>query len=42
MSGSFHLDRVSNVEIDVEFQILVNVIFLNYGQVLQSGAHSTY
>ena len=28
MSGSCHLDRVSNVEIGVECQILVIVIFL--------------
>ena len=36
MSGSCHLDRASNVE------IFVIVIFLNYDQVLQFGAHSSY
>ena len=33
--GSCHLDRVSNVEIGVECQIFVSVIFFNCGQVLQ-------
>jgi hypothetical protein len=37
MSGSCHLDR-SNVEIGVECQIFVIVIFFNCGQVLQFGA----
>jgi hypothetical protein len=40
MSGSCHLDRVSNVEIGVECQIFVIVIFFNCGPVLQFGAHS--
>ena len=40
MSGSCHLDRASNVEIDVECQIFVIVIFFNCGRVLQFGAHS--
>jgi hypothetical protein len=35
MSGSCHLDRASNVEIGVECQIFVIVIFFNYDQVLQ-------
>ena len=42
MSGSCHLDRASNVEIGVECQIFVIVIFFNYGRVLQFGAHSRY
>ena len=42
MSGSCHLDRASNVEIGVECQIFVIVIFLNCDQVLQFGAHSRY
>ena len=40
MSGSCDLDRVSNVEIDVECQIFV--IVFNFIQVLQFGAHSRY
>ena len=39
MSGSCHLDRASNVKISVECQIFVIVIFFNFGQVLQFGAH---
>ena len=42
MSGSCHLDRVSNVEIGVECQIFVIVIFFNCSRVLQFGAHSRY
>ena len=42
MSGSCHLDRASNVEIGVECQIFVIVIFFNCGRVLQFGAHSRY
>ena len=42
MSGSCHLDRASNVEIGVECQIFVIVIFFNCSQVLQFGAHSRY
>ena len=40
MSGSCHLDRASNVEIGVECQIYVIVIFFNCGRVLQFGVHS--
>ena len=43
MSGSCHLDRALNVEICVEYQIFVIVIFFNCShQVLQFGAHSRY
>ena len=42
MCGSCHLDRASNVEIGVECQIFVIVIFFNCGQVLQFVAHSRY
>ena len=42
MSGSCHLDRASNVEIGVECQIFVIVIFFNCDRVLQFGAHSRY
>ena len=42
MSDSCHLDRASNVEIDVECQTFVIVTFFNCGQVLQFGAHSRY
>ena len=42
LSGSCHLDRASNVEIGVECQIFVIVIFFDYDQVLQFGAHSRY
>jgi hypothetical protein len=35
MSGSCHLDRASNVEIGVECQIFVIVIFFNCSRVLQ-------
>ena len=42
MSGSCHLDRVPNVEIGVECQIIVIAIFFNCGRVLQFGAHSRY
>ena len=37
MFDSCHLDRVSNVEIVVECQILVVVIFVNSGQELNLG-----
>ena len=39
MSGSCHLDRASNVEIGVECQIFVIVIFLTASEF---GAHSRY
>ena len=42
MSGSCHLDRVSNVEIGVECQVFVIVIFFNCDWVLQFGAHLRY
>ena len=42
MSGSCHLDTASNVEIGVECQISVIVIFFNSGRVLQFVAHSRY
>ena len=42
MSGSCHLDMVLNVEIGVECQIFVIVIFFNCCRVLQFGAHSRY
>ena len=42
MSGSCHLDSTSYVEIGVECQIFVIVIFFNWDQVLQFGAHSRY
>ena len=42
MSNSCHLDRASNVKIDVECQIFSIVIFFNCSQVLQFGAHSRY
>ena len=42
MSGSCHLDRALNVEIGVECQIFVIVIFFNYDRVLLFGAHSRY
>ena len=35
-------DRASNVEIGVECQIFVIVIFFNCSRVLQFGAHSRY
>ena len=42
MSGSCHLDRASIVEIGVECQIFLIVIFFNCDRVLQFGAHSRY
>jgi len=42
MCGSCHLDRPLNVEIGVDCQIFVIVIFFNCVQVLQYGAHSRY
>jgi hypothetical protein len=42
MSGSCHLDRASNVEIIVECQIFVIVMFFTCGRVLQFGTHSRY
>ena len=42
MPGSCHLDRASNVEIGVECQIFVIVIFFNCGRVLQFRAHSRH
>ena len=38
MSGSCHLDRVSNVENGVECQIFVIAISFNCSRVLQYGA----
>ena len=38
MSGSCHLDSAANVEIGVECQIFVIVIFFNCDRVLQFGA----
>ena len=40
MSGSYHLNRALNVEIGVECQIFVFVIFFNCDRVLQFVAHS--
>ena len=42
MFGSCHLDRMLNVEIGVECQIFVIVIFFNCGRVLQFRSHSRY
>ena len=42
MSGSCHVDRMSDFEIGVECQIFVIVIFFNCDRVLQFGAHSRY
>ena len=42
MSGSCHLDKALNVEIGVECQIFVIVIFFNCSRVLQFGASSRY
>ena len=42
MSGSYDLDRASNVKIGVEWQIFVIVIFFNCSRVLQFEAHSRY
>ena len=42
MSCSCHLDRALNVEIGVECQVFVIVIFFNCGRVLHFGAHSRY
>ena len=42
MFDSCYLDRAWNVEIGVEYQTFVIVIFFNCGQVLQFGAHSRY
>ena len=42
MTGTSHLDRASNVEIDIECQTFVIVIFFNCVQELQFGAHSRY
>ena len=42
MSGSFHLESASNVEIGLEYQIFVIINFSNFGQVLQFGAHSRW
>lgn len=42
MSGSCHLDRALDVEIGVECQIFVIVIFFDCCRVLQFGAHSRY
>ena len=39
MSGLYHLDRVSNVEIGVECQIFIFICF-NCDRVLKFGAHS--
>ena len=40
MSGSCHLDSASNVEIGIECQIFVIVIFFNLHQVLKLWPHS--
>ena len=40
MSGSCHFDRASIVEIGVEYKIFAIIIFFNFVQVLQFGAHS--
>ena len=44
VSGSCHLDRASNVEIGVEYQIFVIDIFFNFQlrRDLKFGAHSRY
>ena len=42
MSDSCHLDRASNVEISVECQTFVIVIFFNCSQVVQFGLHSRH
>ena len=42
MSGSSHLNRASNVEIGVECQIFVIVVFFYCSRVLQFEAHSRY
>ena len=42
ISGSCHLDSAANVEIGVECQIFVIVIFFNCDRVLLFGAHSRY
>jgi hypothetical protein len=42
LSGSCHLDRASNVEIGVELQIFVIIVFFDCVCVLQFGAHSRY
>ena len=42
MSGSCHLDRALIVEIGVEYQIFVIVIYYNWGRVLQFVANSKY
>ena len=42
MSGSCHLDRVSNFEISVECQIFDIVIFFNCDRVLQFETHSRH
>ena len=42
MSGSCHFDKASNVEIGVECQMFVIVIFFNCSRVLQFGAPSRY
>ena len=41
-SGSCHLENSLNVEIGVECQIFVILIFFNCSRVLQFGAHSRY
>ena len=42
MYGSCLLYRELNVEIGVECQIFVIVIFLNFGPVLKHGAHTRH
>ena len=42
MSGSCHLENSLTVEIGVECQIFVILIFFNCSRVLQFGAHSRY
>ena len=41
-TGSYHLERASNVKIGVECWLFVIAIFFNCGQVLQFGAYSRY
>ena len=42
MSGSCHLDRASNVEFGVEYQIFLIVIYFEHEQILKFGPHSRY
>ena len=42
MSGSCHLDRASNVEFGVEYQIFLIVIYFEHEQILKFGPRSRY